>query len=201
MRRVAARTRAHARTRERTRAHARTPFSPPFSLFFSHATFSSLPCPPDPLRATDIFYDRQQVESGSCALGDVACYVIARVLSRYPGRNGGEFLIDAGGLAMHKDPAGLRDGTWGCLLDEPGLVLKKLTQEVAVVGRLDGAPVDLGRFAPGAVVRVLPNHSCMTAAMHDVFHVVEGAPRDAEGSRVVVAQWAPVKFWGSREPR
>ena len=199
--RAHARAHASARASVRERTRERTPFSPPFSLFLSHATFSSLPRSPAPLCAADIFFDRQQVESGSCALGDVACYVIARVLSRYPGRNGGEFLIDAGGLAMHKDPAGLRDGTWGCLLDEPGLVLKKLTQEVAVVGRLDGAPVDLGRFAPGAVVRVLPNHSCMTAAMHDVFHVVEGAPRDAAGSRVVVAQWAPVKFWGSREPR
>ena len=30
-----------------------------------------------------IFYDRQQVESGSCILADVACYVVARVVARY----------------------------------------------------------------------------------------------------------------------
>jgi D-serine deaminase-like pyridoxal phosphate-dependent protein len=69
-----------------------------------------------------------QVASGSCALTDIACYVVARVVACYPSRN--EFLIDAGALALHKDPAGLPDGTWGELRDDPALVLKRITQEV-----------------------------------------------------------------------
>jgi len=139
-----------------------------------------------------IFYDRQQVESGSCSLDDIACYVVARVLSRYSDRN--EFLIDAGGCALHKDLAGLHDGTYGCLVDNPSLVIKKLTQEVAVVGTLDGEKIDMTAFPPGKVVRIYPNHSCMTAACHEVYHVVEGV-KDSEGSRNVIETWKPCKFW------
>ena len=119
-----------------------------------------------------IFYDRQQVAAGSCRLGDVACYVVARVIGSYPARN--EVLIDAGSCAMHKDPAGLPDGTWGELLGHPGAVLLRMTQEAAVVGTLDGSALDFGALAIGSVVRVLPNHACMTAAQHPNFHVVEG---------------------------
>jgi D-serine deaminase-like pyridoxal phosphate-dependent protein len=135
-----------------------------------------------------IFYDRQQVESGSCTLNDVACYVVARVIARYSNRN--EFLIDAGGCALHKDLAGLHDGTYGCLQEDPTLVITKLTQEVAVVGRLGGGTIDLSNFPPGKVVRVIPNHSCMTAACHEVFHVV-----DRSEDRRVIDTWRPVKFW------
>ena len=139
-----------------------------------------------------IFFDRQQVESGSCRASDVACFVLARVVARYAER--GEVLIDAGGCAMHKDPAGLADGTWGCLLEDPTLVLRKMTQELSVVGRAGGAAFEVSAFPPGRVVRVVPNHSCMTAAQHEVYHVVEGSA-DAEGGRRVVAVWRPAKFW------
>jgi len=141
-----------------------------------------------------IFFDRQQIDSGSCTADDVACYVLARVIARYPERN--EILIDAGGCALHKDPAGLKDGTWGCLLEDPTLVLKKLTQEVAVVGRLgpSAAQIDLTHFPPGRVVRVVPNHSCMTAACHARYFVVDGPPAD-DGSRAIVDEWVPCKFW------
>lgn len=139
-----------------------------------------------------IFYDRQQVESGSCSLDDIACYVVARVLARYPDRN--EFLIDAGGCALHKDLAGLHDGTYGCLVDNPSLVIKKLTQEVAVIGTLGGEQIDLTAYPPGKVVRIYPNHSCMTAACHEVYHVVEGV-KDSNGSRNVINMWKPCKFW------
>jgi len=135
-----------------------------------------------------LFYDRQQVESGSCTLNDVACYVVARVIARYSNRN--EFLIDAGGCALHKDLAGLHDGTYGCLQEDPTLVITKLTQEVAVVGRLGGGTIDVSSFPPGKVVRVIPNHSCMTAACHEVFHVVDGSE-----DRRVIDTWSPVKFW------
>ena len=62
---------------------------------------------------------------------DIACYVVARVLARYPARH--ELLIDAGACALHKDPAGLADSTWGSLLGDPSLVLKRITQEARFV--------------------------------------------------------------------
>ena len=94
-----------------------------------HCTATALEIHP----GNDIFYDRQQVASGACSISDVACYVISRVIGVYPARN--EILIDAGGCAMHKDPAGMVDRTWGELVDSPGVVLLRMTQEAAVCGR------------------------------------------------------------------
>ena len=139
-----------------------------------------------------IFYDRQQCASGSCERRDIACYVVARVIGRYPER--GELLIDAGSCALHKDSGGLKDGTWGELLDHAGHVLVRMTQEAAVVARTDGQPLDFAAFPLGAVVRVLPNHSCMTASGHPAFFAVqtEVAPQP---QRVVRGVWRPVKYW------
>ena len=102
------------------------------------------------------FYDRQQVSSGSCSRADIACFVVAHVVGRYASR--GELVLDCGSTALHKDPAGLADRTWGELADYPGLVLTKLTQ---VRGERKGQslscphilPVLFSRDAAGACCR------------------------------------------------
>jgi D-serine deaminase-like pyridoxal phosphate-dependent protein len=140
------------------------------------------------------FFDRQQVESGSCGLEDVGVYVVSRVLAQYRERN--TLLIDAGGCAMHKDSGGL--DTWGCFRDDPNLVLVKMTQEVSVVSTRDGAPIPWEKYPLGQVVRVLPNHSCMTAAQHPVYHVTRKGVEGGEGEgmpRRVVDAWVPAKYW------
>lgn len=60
-----------------------------------------------------------------------------------------------------------------------------MTQEAAVV--VSDKPIDFEAFPLGAVVRILPNHSCMTAAMFAEYNVVEDAH--------VVARWTPCKGW------
>lgn len=143
-------------------------------------------------------YDRQQVASGSCARADIACFVVARVVGRYPAR--AELVLDCGSTALHKDPAGLRDGTWGELADHPDLVLTKLTQELAVVrARTGAAPLDCAAFPLGSAVRVLPNHACMAAAQHAVYRVIPGGADDGGGALgaggIVCGEWHPAKFW------
>lgn len=148
------------------------------------------------------FLDRQQVASGSGRMEDVAVYVLSRVIGVYPHRNGGEFLIDAGGTALHKDTGGLLD--WGCLGEDNTLVLRKMTQEVSVVGRVagDDRPIDWGLYPLGGLVRVLPNHSCMTAAMHARYVTVEGpGPGTLHGKPElardikVTGSMTPCKYW------
>ena len=41
--------------------------------------------------------------------------------------------------------------------------------------------------AVGTQVRILPNHSCLTSAMYDVYHVIEGGR--------VVGEWRPCRGW------
>jgi D-serine deaminase-like pyridoxal phosphate-dependent protein len=49
--------------------------------------------------------------------------------------------------------------------------------------------VDYERLPIGARVRILPNHSCATAAMFPHYHVVDGA------SDEVSARWARCAGW------
>lgn len=139
------------------------------------------------------FLDRQQVASGSAGMEDIAVFVLARIIGVYPDRNGGEFLIDAGGCALHKDSGGL--DTWGCLAEDQGLVLRKMTQEVSVVGRAKGSsePIDFARYTLGSLVRVLPNHSCMTAACHAEYVLVRR--QGGVGELKVEGTIRPCKFW------
>lgn len=132
-----------------------------------------------------VFFDRQQEISGACGPDDVGCYVLARVLSHYPKRN--QLLLDAGGLAMHKDSGGAGVTGWGRVLGHPELALTSMSQEVCLATCSSG-PIDWSAFPIGSVVRIAPNHSCMTAAMHAVYHVVDADFR-------VVDTWTPCKGW------
>jgi D-serine deaminase-like pyridoxal phosphate-dependent protein len=129
------------------------------------------------------FFDRQQVASGSCGLDDVAVYVVARVVGRYPATN--SLLVDAGGCALHKDTGGLPD--WASVMGHPSLTVTKLTQEVGTVTTRDGSLLDDSRFPLGAVLRLVPNHACMTAAGHPHYFVVDSEAGGARGAVVGAA--------------
>ena len=128
-----------------------------------------------------VFFDRQQVASGSCAVGDIACHVLGRVVSVCDER--GEALVDVGATALHKDAAGLAD--WGELRGRPGVLVKRLTQELGVLGSAGGGALGL---ALGDVVRILPNHACMTASGHwGKYFALRGGK--------VVGEWLPCTGW------
>lgn len=117
----------------------------------------------------------------------VACHVLARVLAHYPSRN--EMLINAGGTALHKDSGGAGVEHWGELRGTGGrVVVTRISQEHGILSTADGTPLPWQDLPVGALVRVLPNHSCMTACMHELHHVV-----DASGS--VLDVWRPARGW------
>ena len=127
-----------------------------------------------------VFYDFMQVANGVCAAEDVAVSVLASVISHQASLP--HCIVDAGALAMSKDdgpPPGRRRGlgpvflglTGGVL--EPRINLTHVSQEHGFVEGPDAADVR-GRFAVGERLRILPNHSCLTAAMFDEYWVVEG---------------------------
>ena len=123
-----------------------------------------------------IFFDNFQATLGSCGFDDCALTVLAAVVHRDAVRR--KLVIDAGGIAMSKDrgPVGL-DPTcgYGRVLDlaggETGLRLESLSQEHGVMYADDDASFD--RFKVGDRVRILANHSCMTAAQHTHYNVIE----------------------------
>ena len=128
-----------------------------------------------------VFNDFMQAAAGVCEPADVAVSVLASVVSHQDGLP--HCIVDAGALAMSKDAGPpqaeqrrglgpLYRGLSGATLD-PVVNLGHVSQEH---GFVEGpAPADIaGRFRVGEKVRIMPNHSCLTAAMFDEYWVVDG---------------------------
>jgi D-serine deaminase-like pyridoxal phosphate-dependent protein len=138
-----------------------------------------------------VFFDAFQAAIGSCALADAAFTVLTTVISSYPDRR--RLVIDAGALALSKDP-GARyvdaQAGFGVLLTErgeplAGLRLSGLSQEH---GHIEAGPeADLSELPVGARLRVVANHSCLTAALFDRYLAVRGGE--------LVGEWRPVRGW------
>lgn len=132
-----------------------------------------------------VFYDAFQATIGSCAREDVAVSVLTTVVGSYPER--GSLIVDAGALALSKDSGPDHvDPQFGygivCNLDLEPLPMRivALSQEHGRIATSLPVPV-------GTRLRILPNHSCLTAAMFDAYHVVDRGK--------VVDRWKPVRGW------
>jgi D-serine deaminase-like pyridoxal phosphate-dependent protein len=133
-----------------------------------------------------VFYDAFQATIGSCAFEDVAVSVLATVVGSYPER--GAAIIDAGALALSKDlgPDHV-DPKFGygivCDID-----LQRLPMRLAALSQEHGKLVADEHVPPvGTRLRIVPNHSCLTAAMFDKYAIVE--------RKKVVDEWRPVRGW------
>ncbi|HVG09321.1 MAG TPA: alanine racemase [Thermoanaerobaculia bacterium] len=127
------------------------------------------------------FNDFEQVTIGACETRDCAVTVLASVVSSQPGRDW--CITDSGALALSKDPGFgasmgevFEDYEAGVLSGEARLTT--LSQEHGFLS----APRPVG-----SRVRVLPNHSCLTAACFDEYLVVRGPE--------IVDRW---KIWRGR---
>jgi D-serine deaminase-like pyridoxal phosphate-dependent protein len=123
-----------------------------------------------------VLFDATQAVLGSCDFEDCALTVLAAVIHVDRGRK--KVVLDAGAIALSKDrgAVGLDSACgYGRILDlagnETGLRLESLSQEHGVFHVEDDAILE--RLQVGARVRVLANHSCLTAAQHPYYNVFE----------------------------
>jgi D-serine deaminase-like pyridoxal phosphate-dependent protein len=137
-----------------------------------------------------MFGDLFQAEIETHPADAIAVTVLTSVIGRRPGR----LLVDAGGLALSKDrstEATAHDFGFGLALDLEGTrglghaVVRKVYQEHGIIEFDADRPVEL---PIGARLRIAPNHTCMTAAAHDRYFVVDG-------DQDVVAIWHRVNGW------
>ena len=140
-----------------------------------------------------MFGDLFQAEIGTNGLDDIAVTVLTSVIGRRPGR----LLVDAGGLALSKDrstEAAPRDYGYGLVLDLAGAplgdaIVRRAYQEHGVIELARQAKRAACRV--GDKLRIAPNHTCMTAAAHDRYYVIDGGDRGgcgvAAGQRLVIA--------------
>ena len=140
-----------------------------------------------------MFGDLFQAGIGSHGLEDIAMTVLSSVIGRRPAQR--RLLLDAGGLALSKDrstEALPHDYGFGLVLGldgtpiHGGAVVRRAYQEHGVMDCDPSLPFP--DLPIGARVRIAPNHTCMTAAAHDRYHVIEGTDE-------VVAVWTRVNGW------
>jgi D-serine deaminase-like pyridoxal phosphate-dependent protein len=137
-----------------------------------------------------IFFDAFQATLGSCAFADCALTVLAAVVHRDRARR--KVVLDAGAIALSKDRGAVELDPacgYGHVLDlegaETGLRVGSLSQEHGEVLVEDDRL--LNALNVGARVRVLANHSCLAAAQHTHYHVLEGSR--------VVDRWEIQRGW------
>jgi D-serine deaminase-like pyridoxal phosphate-dependent protein len=131
------------------------------------------------------FYDYTQTVLGSCGVTDCAVTVLASVVSSQPGAH--HSVVDAGALALSKD-AGPELGprrTMGEIFEDYPAGRLRADAHLVSVSQEHG--VVNARLPVGERVRILPNHSCLTTACFDEYHVVQGD--------TVVDRW---KIWRGR---
>jgi D-serine deaminase-like pyridoxal phosphate-dependent protein len=138
-----------------------------------------------------MFWDLAQLSRKVCREEDIALSVLACVIGHT--RHAGTIILDAGALALSKDIGANRllpDAGYGYLCDAHSmqrlgrLAVNSVHQEHGTV-LVEDAWFD--RLPVGSLVRVLPNHACITAAGHSAYDVVHGSE--------VVARWERVNGW------
>jgi D-serine deaminase-like pyridoxal phosphate-dependent protein len=137
-----------------------------------------------------MFGDLFQAEIATHGLDDIAVTVLTSVIGRRPGR----LLVDAGGLALSKDRSTEnkpKDYGFGLALDLAGqraygdAIVRRAYQEHGLIELDPQHPLEL---KVGDKLRIAPNHTCMTAAAHDRYHVVDGG-------QDIIAIWPRVNGW------
>lgn len=139
-----------------------------------------------------LFWDLAQFSREVCRWNDMAVSVLASVI----GHNvqGHSIIQDAGALALSKDlgaNAYLPDVHYGYVCD-PETLERYGTLSVDVVHQEHGivqVPDEswFARLPVGSLVRVLPNHACLTCAAYDSYEVTRGY--------TVVDRWHRVNGW------
>ncbi|MEO8217288.1 MAG: alanine racemase [Acidobacteriota bacterium] len=137
-----------------------------------------------------VFYDAFQAAVGACTLEDVGASVLTSVIGVYPQQR--KIMLDAGALALSKDlgaehPGGSPGYGIVCDLDLTPLPFRlvSVSQEHGQAVALE--PFDVTGIEIGSRLRIIPNHSCLTAALFEHYVVIENGE--------VIALWRPVRGW------
>lgn len=137
-----------------------------------------------------IFFDAFQATLGSCSFADCALTVLAAVVHRSFEQK--KIIVDAGAIALSKDRgAFLLDENcgYGRVLDldgnELGLRINGVSQEHGVI-KVENEEL-LQKLKVGSRVRILTNHSCLSAAQHTHFNILQNGE--------IVDEWVIHRGW------
>jgi D-serine deaminase-like pyridoxal phosphate-dependent protein len=139
-----------------------------------------------------MFWDLAQLSRNMCREDEIAASVLASVIGH--NRHGPALILDAGALALSKDIGAnkhLPDAGYGYVCDAQTLArhgplaVDVVHQEHGTVTVPDESWFE--RLPVGSLVRILPNHACLTCASYEAYHVL----RRGE----IVDRWDRVNGW------
>ena len=115
---------------------------------------------------TYVFNDRMMMAQDMAGLDDCALHVLATVVSRAAPERG---ILDSGSKTLTSDPGGGLDG-FGLIREYPEARIAGFAEEH---GMLDLSRCN-DRPEVGTLVRIIPNHVCVTVNMFDRYVAVRG---------------------------
>ena len=137
-----------------------------------------------------IFFDAFQATLGSCRFEDCALTVLAAVVHRDAARQ--KIVVDAGAVALSKDRGAVEFDSacgYGRVYDLDGndlnLRVESFSQEHGEISVADEKIFN--RLKVGSRVRILANHSCLTALQHSHYHILDGGK--------IVDRWEINRGW------
>jgi D-serine deaminase-like pyridoxal phosphate-dependent protein len=139
-----------------------------------------------------MLWDLAQLSRDICRADEIAVSVLASVIGH--NRQGRALILDAGALALSKDISANRylPGTGYGFVCDAATLARLGTLAVNVVHQEHGTvTVDdeswFERLPVGSLVRILPNHACLTCAGYEAYQVLRGG--------TVVDRWERVNGW------
>lgn len=137
-----------------------------------------------------IFFDAFQATLGSCRFEDCALTVLAAVVHKDSVRQ--KIVVDAGAVALSKDRGAVEfdaDCGYGRVYDLDGndlnLRVGSLSQEHGEIYVEDEKIFN--NLKVGSRVRILANHSCLTALQHSHYHILDDGK--------IAARWEINRGW------
>lgn len=116
---------------------------------------------------TYVYNDRTTADLGACHWEDCAYTVLATVVSTAVK---GQAVVDAGTKALGREPIGSEANGYGALLDRPDVRVTRMSEEHGIL--------DISRtsWRPriGDLVRIVPNHVCISVHLFDEIVGVRG---------------------------
>jgi len=139
-----------------------------------------------------MFWDLAQASRGICKIEEIAISVLASVIGHNHQRK--RIIIDAGSLALSKDISAnnfMKEAGYGLVCNPDtgipfdGLNVSEVHQEH---GSIDLESTDwFENFPIGSLVRILPNHACLTCAAHERYNVLE--------NEQITESWSRTNGW------
>lgn len=130
---------------------------------------------------------------GVCEVEDIAISVITTVIGFNEEKKW--LLVDAGWMALSKDRGTASQSTdykYGLVCDlsgtSLGVCIENTSQEHGIIQFPENNSLNLSDFPVGTKLKIIPNHACATAAMHQTYEVISNSEQER-------TQWNRILGW------